>query len=877
MRPRLAFAIALSMALAAVPAPAQIAEDPRDATTDIGTIRGPLSDFWVKVRSEWAGYLRTEGSTSVGAGPLNQNTRQTPAPNRVWVSLVHGDLSNDTALSHLTKEFLDEWRVAEGRNWPYAQIHARPWKKMSRRGLEQNLIMIGTPWILPQVGPMAERLGFEISEGRIAIGKRRYHGDNLILVFIAPNPNKPEKYALVITGTSDEALLQASHLPYGETDYVLFQGRRLLESGYFEKETETAWGAPYAYDAQWTHHGFAIRESAHYTFWYERDRIPRNELEDLAVLKDAIYDDLLKLLPPFEEKPPRLNYYLYPTVDRKIDETSRDDVVHIDFPSNAVHAVYSRTEQVVEPYLDLLLLMHRALGPTRVPRLERALAIALAPDFQGRDVNDLAGPIFEEARRSEADVLRALRDHDVMTPADGTPYPHDLLLASFMKGLVERHGREAAYRFISEASPQNLGKSFRGVYGDDIGDALNAWAARMPGDPEGKRRKGRPSEPDQPQADTLVASGIELIRDRRDEEAIRTFEEAVRIRGDHPVALTYLARLRFRNGDFEAAEESCRRALGICRDASPRNTACSESTAWSRLTLGRIEALRGRLVAAHVELTHEAVSSGPPPVPTLAEYWLSTMGQSRNQLTIVSHLKREARVSLRNLDWKEAEEELKRALKIDPTDGEAHKLLSEVYHKHHEYWAWQIRYLNEVHPDYEVLGRVFVPLEFAPISLGVQPLHTLDSFNDLVLKGNLELMKAQKFYAVEIQNLHTEGDRLLIERRNVDRALEVYLQALELNPEFFLSHFLIGRCLFLMDRREEARQSFEEVLARRPTDPLVLAWTHTYLGYLALEEDDLIEAQHCFRRALALADAGKVADLAREGLGRVSTIRMLQP
>ncbi len=278
-----------------------------------------------------------------------------------------------------------------------------------------------------------------------------------------------------------------------------------------------------------------------------------------------------------------------------------------------------------------------------------------------------------------------------------------------------------------------------------------------------------------------------------------------------------------------------------------------------------------------MQLTHPAVTEGPDPVPTLADYWLETMGESRNQLTVVSHLKREARVSLRNLEWGDAERSLNQALEIDPTDGEAHRLLSEVYHKQHEYWAWRLRYLNEIHPDYNVTGRIYQPGGVGPLALRVESLHSLDSFNDLVLKGNLELLKAQSLYAVEIQNLHAEGDRYLLERHDVHEALKVYQRALELNEDFFLSHFLVGRCYFLMDRPEEARRSFEQVLRHQPRDSLVVAWTHTYLGYLALQEDDLTEARKCFERALSANSEGKAADLAREGLGKVETIRLLMP
>ena len=80
-----------------------------------------------------------------------------------------------------------------------------------------------------------------------------------------------------------------------------------------------------------------------------------------------------------------------------------------------------------------------------------------------------------------------------------------------------------------------------------------------------------------------------------------------------------------------------------------------------------------------------------------------------------------------------------------------------------------------------------------------------------------------------------------------------------------------------MDRFDAAQASFEQVLQRRPTDPLVLAWTHTYLGYIALKQEELGPARAAFERALAAVADGKVGSLAREGQGKGDTIRLLMP
>jgi tetratricopeptide (TPR) repeat protein len=592
--------------------------------------------------------------------------------------------------------------------------------------------------------------------------------------------------------------------------------------------------------------------------------------------KEAAYPALRALLPPVPAGQDRITWFLYPSVDRKIDETQRDEVSHVDWAAGEIHTVYSRTEKLVEPWLDLMILLHRAIGPTRVPRLERALALALAPGFQGRDVAAMAGPVFHELRRRESAVLRSLRDQDVMTPADGPPGPHDLLLAAFLKDCIARRGRESVIDFVREASPRTLEDVFEDHHGIRLGEALDDWAAGL--EQPGARpafaaaANGTPAAAESPEAAGRLRAARDLMRQRRDAEAERLLEQALD-QSPSAEARMLLARARFRRGDLEGAARAAEEAL---RSADPRAASHPETAGWSRLTLGRVEALRGRHIAARTELTHPDVTGAPSPLPTVAAYWLETMGDSRNQLTVVSHLKNESRVALRKLDWKTAETELKRALEIDPGDGEAHRLLSDVYHRQHEYWAWQIRYLNQTHPDYNVLSRTFFPGESTPLAR-VEMLHTLDSFNDLALRGNLELLKAQSLYAAEIQNLHAEGDRFLIEKRDIPEALGAYRRALKLNEDFFLSHFLVGRCYFLMGRFDAARASFEQVMQRRPPDPLVVAWTHTYLGYIALKEDDLDGARKSFDRALSTVAEGKVAGLARDGLGKVDTIRLLMP
>ena len=129
MQPRaIIMMLAVSATLALLPTDLSMAArrpgPARDTMTDAGAIRGPLSDFWFKVRSEWSGYLREDLSPAPGGGPVRERTHVTAPPNRAWVSLAYADLA-DKPLAHLFDEFLTDYKKSEGRNWPYAQIFDR--------------------------------------------------------------------------------------------------------------------------------------------------------------------------------------------------------------------------------------------------------------------------------------------------------------------------------------------------------------------------------------------------------------------------------------------------------------------------------------------------------------------------------------------------------------------------------------------------------------------------------------------------------------------------------------------------------------------------------------------------------------------------------
>ena len=88
---------------------------------------------------------------------------------------------------------------------------------------------------------------------------------------------------------------------------------------------------------------------------------------------------------------------------------------------------------------------------------------------------------------------------------------------------------------------------------------------------------------------------------------------------------------------------------------------------------------------------------------------------------------------------------------------------------------------------------------------------------------------------------------------NYRPALPYFEKALELSPEYYLTHHFLGESLFLLGEMEASRAQHEAHLAADPTEPSALYG----IGLVDLEESRLDAAEARFRDALALYDAMK--------------------
>jgi hypothetical protein len=92
-------------------------------------------------------------------------------------------------------------------------------------GAGRTLVLVGTPRDHRLLARMADRLPVGLGAEALTVGGRRFDGADVGAVFAAPDPDRPERAVLVITGRSPTAVLRSHSLPDLLPAYVVYDER----------------------------------------------------------------------------------------------------------------------------------------------------------------------------------------------------------------------------------------------------------------------------------------------------------------------------------------------------------------------------------------------------------------------------------------------------------------------------------------------------------------------------------------------------------------------------------------------------------------------------------------------------------------------------
>lgn len=153
----------------------------------------------------------------------------------------------DPALTRLHERVARHWAHRPGVPMRYPVVTDEALTDAMAEG--RTLVLIGTARSNRALARVADRLPIRLDDqGDVLVGARRIRGSDLGAVFTAPDPDRPARTLLVITGNSPRALLRAHSLPDLIPGYVVYdeglapaRGRillgpraRVLAAGFFD-------------------------------------------------------------------------------------------------------------------------------------------------------------------------------------------------------------------------------------------------------------------------------------------------------------------------------------------------------------------------------------------------------------------------------------------------------------------------------------------------------------------------------------------------------------------------------------------------------------------------------------------------------------------
>jgi len=807
-------------------------EDLRGAPRTGCDLRGPLSDYWPKVVRDWS--RRVPG--------LNFGPTQTPA----WVSLVYGDPDGASEGRRLER-FIRHWSGIQEWNWVRSEIWKRPYSRVAegrpedRLGFRQNLILMGTPASNPLLARALARVDIQIHPDSIEISGRRYSGGDLVLLAILPSPYYSGKYLLCIVGLTEEALLGLDRLPFGETDYVLFRGRRMLESGVFGKPSCDSWKPARRPAIVPEHRGWGTYEVGTLRYHFDASRTRPGIVEEAAARESTLMEAVSTAL-RFPRTTGRIEIYLYASADDKFHETGDGSPAHLEEGASAIHRVL--VPGSTPPAHEIaLLLIRRNLGSRGSAGLRLALALAALPQFEGRPLEEYGARLVAEKGLPD---LPKLAEAGPGSP--GEDLREALSAASFLRFLMEEGRTGEVKQLYLNSGTGSLSSHFRELLGEPLERAERRWAGALSA---AASRQEEPSlrAPDviaggavSADALRLLGQGREYFRARRDAEARTKLELALAIAPRLAEAHLLLARIAFRAGDAEGALREARMTLPLAEGDS-------ELLSWAHVTLGRAEALAGRPAAAALELRDPSVARGPGPPRLVADLWLENLGLSPNRKLVEEQLRTEARADLQNFDWDSAERKLKAVLATNPDSAEAHFALSEVYMRHHGYWVERATLSNELHPGTTALDPAL--------------------YSHLADRGAREMEEGIILSAPGLSGAGAGRETGRNRGRSPLAGLDLFDPALGKqgdSPDVGHHHFFLGRAYFFASNWERAIQELHLSLGRDGTDSRIVAWDLIYLGFIDLFQGRREAARVRFQAALDLSLGGRIGAAARKGM-----------
>jgi len=214
------------------PASVRIDGQEVEGKDSINLFRKNEKNYWVAVRAE------------ISTGLKKNATVEGPVEHAFMSRFVIG-YGDGAAEKSSANDFSEQWKTRFA-----VRCRMKAAGEISEQDIrDSNLILIGTPKTNALIQKVIAQTPFAFDEGEIQFGGKRYAGSNLGAVMCYPNPLNPQRYVVIMAGTTPEAYTDI-HVRFGNWfDWVPYDFRRHYDFAIFDDltsgrnpETFLTWG-----------------------------------------------------------------------------------------------------------------------------------------------------------------------------------------------------------------------------------------------------------------------------------------------------------------------------------------------------------------------------------------------------------------------------------------------------------------------------------------------------------------------------------------------------------------------------------------------------------------------------------------------------------
>jgi hypothetical protein len=166
---------------------------------------------------------------------------------------VYGTQAKDPVENRVLKRTVEDvinfWKVGRGRVEQYKADTAVTLSDIS----SYHLLLYGSPSSNKIIAQIYQQLPLLIEPNAVVTGNKKFNTESIGVVMIHPNPLNPKKYVVIFWGSNNKVTRWINSVPYGKTDYVIFDDRSILlpkmeqpeppvlEKGFFDKTDPMHW------------------------------------------------------------------------------------------------------------------------------------------------------------------------------------------------------------------------------------------------------------------------------------------------------------------------------------------------------------------------------------------------------------------------------------------------------------------------------------------------------------------------------------------------------------------------------------------------------------------------------------------------------------